>query len=50
MFKSDKPFDGTKLEKFLSGMIQMYGPDLLRYKGVLWMKGKKGAWCSRACT
>ena len=28
-----------KLEQFLSGMIQVYGPDLLRYKGVLWMKG-----------
>jgi len=41
VFKSDKPFDGTKLEQFLSGMIQVYGPDLLRYKGVLWMKGKK---------
>jgi len=39
-FKSDKPFDGDKLEQFLSGMIQVYGPDLLRYKGVLWMKGK----------
>jgi G3E family GTPase len=41
VFKSDKPFDGQKLENFLSGMIQMYGPDLLRYKGILWMKGKK---------
>jgi G3E family GTPase len=41
VFKSDKPFDGAKLEQFLSGMIQVYGPDLLRYKGVLWMKGKK---------
>jgi len=40
VFKSDKPFDGAKLEQFLSGMIQVYGPDLLRYKGVLWMKGK----------
>jgi G3E family GTPase len=39
VFKSDKPFDGAKLEQFLSGMIQVYGPDLLRYKGVLWMKG-----------
>jgi G3E family GTPase len=39
VFKSDKPFDGNKLEQFLSGMIQVYGPDLLRYKGVLWMKG-----------
>src|SRR5205085_1951 len=36
---ADKPFDGQKLEQFLSGMIQVYGPDLLRYKGILWMKG-----------
>ena len=39
VFRSPKPFDGDKLEQFLSGMIQVYGPDLLRYKGVLWMKG-----------
>jgi G3E family GTPase len=39
VFKSDKPFNSEKLEQFLSGMIQVYGPDLLRYKGVLWMKG-----------
>ena len=39
VFRSQKPFDGDKLEQFLSGMIQVYGPDLLRYKGVLWMKG-----------
>jgi len=41
VFESEKPFDGDKLEQFLSGIIQVYGPDLLRYKGVLWMKGKK---------
>ena len=39
VFKADKPFDNDKLEQFLSGMIQVYGPDLLRYKGILWMKG-----------
>jgi len=39
VFRSKKPFDGAKLEAFLSGIIQMHGPDLLRYKGVLWMKG-----------
>ena len=38
-FRSDRPFDGDRLEQFLSGMIQVYGPDLLRYKGVLWAKG-----------
>jgi G3E family GTPase len=39
VFRSKKPFDGQKLEAFLSGMIQVHGPELLRYKGVLWMKG-----------
>jgi len=39
VYRTKKPFDGQKLENFLSGMIQMHGPDLLRYKGVLWMKG-----------
>ncbi len=37
VFRSDEPFDGEKLEEFLSGMIQVYGPDMLRYKGVLWL-------------
>jgi G3E family GTPase len=41
VYRSDKPFNGDKLEQFLSGMIQVYGPDLLRYKGVLWMKGNQ---------
>jgi len=39
VFRAAKPFDGAKLEAFLSGIIQIHGPDLLRYKGVLWMKG-----------
>ena len=39
VFKATKAFDGDKLEQFLSGMVKVYGPDLLRYKGVLWMKG-----------
>ena len=37
VFRADQPFDGVKLEEFLSGMIQLHGPDLLRYKGVLWL-------------
>jgi G3E family GTPase len=39
IFKSTRPFDGLKLEEFLSGIVQVYGTDLLRYKGVLYMKG-----------
>ena len=39
VFRSSKAFDPLKLEDFLSGVIQVYGPDLLRYKGVLFVKG-----------
>lgn len=39
VFRSDKPFDGERLEEFLGGVVQVYGPDLLRYKGILYMKG-----------
>jgi G3E family GTPase len=39
VFRSERPFDGTKLEEFLSGLTQVYGQDMLRYKGVLYLKG-----------
>ncbi|GAA4324613.1 GTP-binding protein [Pigmentiphaga soli] len=39
VFKSDKPFDSLKLEEFLGGIVQVYGTDLLRYKGILYMQG-----------
>ncbi len=39
VFKSDRPFDGMRLEEFLGGIVQVYGPDLLRYKGILYMSG-----------
>lgn len=39
VFKSSKPFNPAKLEDFLSGIIQVYGQDMLRYKGVLYLKG-----------
>ena len=39
VFRSNRPFDSSKLEDFLSGIIQVYGQDMLRYKGVLFMKG-----------
>ena len=39
VFKSDKPFNLDRLEEFLSGIVQVYGPDLLRYKGILYIKG-----------
>jgi G3E family GTPase len=39
VFKSDKPFDAAKLEDFLGAIVNIYGPRMLRYKGVLNMKG-----------
>ena len=38
VFRAEQPLDGVKLEEFLSSMIQVYGNDLLRYKGVLALK------------
>ena len=38
VFRASHPLDGVKLEEFLSSMIQVYGNDLLRYKGVLALK------------
>ena len=39
VFKSDRPFDAAKLEDFLGAIVNIYGPRMLRYKGVLLMKG-----------
>ncbi len=39
VFRSNKAFDPERLEEFLSGIVQVYGPDLLRYKGILYLKG-----------
>jgi G3E family GTPase len=39
VFRSDKAFAATKLEDFLGSIVQVYGPKMLRYKGVLYMKG-----------
>lgn len=39
VFKSAKPFDGAKFEEFMSSVTQVYGPDMLRYKGILVIKG-----------
>jgi G3E family GTPase len=39
VFRSERPFNPAKLEEFLGAIVQVYGPKMLRYKGVLWMKG-----------
>jgi G3E family GTPase len=39
VFRSKKAFSPAKLEDFLGAIVQVYGPKMLRYKGVLFMKG-----------
>lgn len=39
LFKSDRPFDSDRFEAFISAVSQAYGPQLFRYKGILWVKG-----------
>ncbi|MBI5279526.1 MAG: GTP-binding protein [Burkholderiales bacterium] len=39
VFRSDRAFDPAKLEDFLGAVVNIYGPRMLRYKGVLNMNG-----------
>ena len=39
VYKTDRAFDPAKLEDFLGAIVNIYGPRMLRYKGVLNMKG-----------
>jgi G3E family GTPase len=39
VFKSERPFNTEKLDEYLGTLVQVYGPQMLRYKGVLWMDG-----------
>ncbi len=39
VFRSDKALNPAKLEDFLGAIVQVYGPKMLRYKGVLNLKG-----------
>jgi G3E family GTPase len=39
VFKSARPFHTARLEEFLAGLVNVFGPRMLRYKGVLLMDG-----------
>ena len=39
VFRSEKAFSPAKLEDFLGAIVNIYGPRMLRYKGVLNMQG-----------
>lgn len=37
VYRAERPFDPAKLEDFLGAIVNIYGPRMLRYKGVLHM-------------
>jgi G3E family GTPase len=39
VYSATRPFNPAKLEDFLGAIVQVYGPRMLRYKGVLNMQG-----------
>lgn len=39
VYKADRAFDPARLEDFLGAIVNIYGPKMLRYKGVLHMQG-----------
>ncbi len=39
VFRSERAFDPARLEDFLGAVVNVYGPRMLRYKGVLYMQG-----------
>jgi G3E family GTPase len=39
VYRATRAFDPAKLEDFLGAIVNVYGPRMLRYKGVLLMKG-----------
>ena len=39
VYRAARAFDPAKLEDFLGAIVNIYGPRMLRYKGVLHMKG-----------
>jgi G3E family GTPase len=41
VFRTTKPLSPAKLEDFLGAIVQVYGPKMLRYKGVLCLKGSE---------
>jgi G3E family GTPase len=39
VFKSQRPFNPARLDEFLASLVNVFGPRMLRYKGVLLMEG-----------
>ncbi len=41
VFEEPRPFNPQKLERYIMSLTSVYGQDLLRYKGILWLTGSE---------
>lgn len=39
VYETERPFNPMKLDRYIASLTSVYGPDMLRYKGVLHMTG-----------
>ncbi|MBS0314844.1 MAG: GTP-binding protein [Burkholderiales bacterium] len=40
VIKSDRPLDVRKVDRYIGSLINLYGEQMLRYKGILYIKGE----------
>lgn len=50
VYRADRAFDPARLEDFLGAIVNIYGPRMLRYKGVLNMQGTERKVIFQGCT
>ncbi len=41
VYRSERAFDGARILNFIDMIIRLYGPDLLRYKGIMHIAGEQ---------
>jgi G3E family GTPase len=41
VWESDKPIEPRRFEQFMQSLVNVYGPDMLRYKGLLYVQGSE---------
>ena len=42
VFRSERAFDASRLERFMGKLADEHGEDILRYKGILRRRGRRG--------
>ena len=50
VYRESRPLNAPRFEAFLGMLTRQYGPQMLRYKGVLNLQDATAVLCSRVCT